>query len=176
MEGQIKQLGKDLETFPQPEDPHDKFVTKMSIFLVQAKEQFKELSTIHKSMENLYRDVMEYYAIDLKKISVEEFLTDLSNFKTMFTEAAKDNMRRKEMEEKQRRARIAQEKAEKEKLERQQKKKHLLDIKTEKDETGVMDSLLEALQSGAAFRDRRKRAPRFKNEPQNFSSTSTAPV
>ncbi|XP_032082156.1 protein diaphanous homolog 3 [Thamnophis elegans] len=165
MEGQIKQLGKDLETFPQPEDPHDKFVTKMSSFLVQAKEQFKELSTIHKSMENLYRDVMEYYAIDLKKISVEEFLTDLSNFKTMFTEAAKDNMRRKEMEEKQRRARIAQEKAEKEKLERQQKKNHLLDIKTEKDETGVMDSLLEALQSGAAFRDRRKRA---QDEPQNF--------
>lgn len=30
----------------------------------------------------------------------------------------------------------------------------------ENDETGVMDSLLEALQSGAAFRDRRKRAPR----------------
>lgn len=34
------------------------------------------------------------------------------------------------MEEKQRRARIAQEKAEKEKLEKQQKKKHLLDINT----------------------------------------------
>uniref|UniRef100_A0A8C6Y6C8 Diaphanous related formin 3 n=1 Tax=Naja naja TaxID=35670 RepID=A0A8C6Y6C8_NAJNA len=167
MEGQIKQLGTDLETFPQPEDPHDKFVTKMSIsffFLVQAKDQFKQLSTIHKSMENLYRDVMEYYAIDLKKVSVEEFLTDLSNFKTMFMQAAKDNMRRKEMEEKQRRARIAQEKAEKEKLEKQQKKKHLLDIKTEKDETGVMDSLLEALQSGAAFRDRRKRTPRFKGD------------
>uniref|UniRef100_A0A670YAK0 Diaphanous related formin 3 n=1 Tax=Pseudonaja textilis TaxID=8673 RepID=A0A670YAK0_PSETE len=160
MEGQIKQLGKDLETFPQPEDPHDKFVTK--IFLVQSKEQFKQLSTIHKSMENLYRDVMEYYAIDLKKVSVEEFLTDLSNFKAMFTQAAKDNMRRKEMEEKQRRARMAQEKAEKEKLEKQQKKKHLLDIKTGNDETGVMDSLLEALQSGAAFRDRRKRTPRFK--------------
>lgn len=31
---------------------------------------------------------------------------------------------------------------------------------SENDETGVMDSLLEALQSGAAFRDRRKRAPR----------------
>ncbi|XP_026561170.1 protein diaphanous homolog 3 [Pseudonaja textilis] len=176
MEGQIKQLGKDLETFPQPEDPHDKFVTKMSSFLVQSKEQFKQLSTIHKSMENLYRDVMEYYAIDLKKVSVEEFLTDLSNFKAMFTQAAKDNMRRKEMEEKQRRARMAQEKAEKEKLEKQQKKKHLLDIKTEKDETGVMDSLLEALQSGAAFRDRRKRTPRFKDEPQNFSSTCAAPV
>lgn len=31
---------------------------------------------------------------------------------------------------------------------------------TEGDETGVMDNLLEALQSGAAFRDRRKRMPR----------------
>lgn len=31
---------------------------------------------------------------------------------------------------------------------------------TEGDETGVMDNLLEALQSGAAFRDRRKRTPR----------------
>lgn len=31
---------------------------------------------------------------------------------------------------------------------------------TEGDETGVMDSLMEALQSGAAFRDRRKRTPR----------------
>lgn len=35
---------------------------------------------------------------------------------------------------------------------------------TEGEETGVMDSLLEALQSGAAFRDRRKRIPRAKGE------------
>lgn len=33
-------------------------------------------------------------------------------------------------------------------------------LPTEGDETGVMDSLMEALQSGAAFRDRRKRTPR----------------
>lgn len=31
---------------------------------------------------------------------------------------------------------------------------------TEGDETGVMDSLMEALKSGEAFRDRRKRTPR----------------
>lgn len=35
---------------------------------------------------------------------------------------------------------------------------------TEGDETGVMDSLLEALQSGAAFRDRRKKTPKPKGE------------
>ncbi|CAL8403388.1 unnamed protein product [Boreogadus saida] len=34
----------------------------------------------------------------------------------------------------------------------------------ENEETGVMDSLLEALQSGAAFRDRRRRAPRPRDQ------------
>uniref|UniRef100_A0A8B9TEQ3 Diaphanous related formin 3 n=1 Tax=Anas platyrhynchos TaxID=8839 RepID=A0A8B9TEQ3_ANAPL len=140
------------------EDKHDKFVAK--IFLVHAKEDFQKLSRMHENMEKLYQNVMRYYAIDLKKVSVEEFLTDLNNFRTMFMQAVKDNMRRREAEEKQRRAKIAKEKAEKEKQERQQKKKRLLEMKTEGEETGVMDSLLEALQSGAAFRDRRKRIPR----------------
>uniref|UniRef100_A0A8D2L9J1 Diaphanous related formin 3 n=1 Tax=Varanus komodoensis TaxID=61221 RepID=A0A8D2L9J1_VARKO len=163
MERQLKQLEKDLETFPLSEDIHDKFVTKMSISFF-SKDQFQKLARMHENMEKLYRNVMEFYAIDLKKVSVEEFLTDLNNFRSMFMQAVKDNMRKKEAEEKQRRAQIAKEKAEKEKLERQQKKKQLLEMKTEGDETGVMDSLLEALQSGAAFRDRRKRATRFKGK------------
>uniref|UniRef100_A0A8C3CT23 Diaphanous related formin 3 n=1 Tax=Cairina moschata TaxID=8855 RepID=A0A8C3CT23_CAIMO len=162
MERQLQQLEKDLQTFPVAEDKHDKFVAK--IFLVHAKEDFQKLSRMHENMEKLYQNVMGYYAIDLKKVSVEEFLTDLNNFRTMFMQAVKDNMRRREAEEKQRRAKIAKEKAEKEKQERQQKKKRLLEMKTEGEETGVMDSLLEALQSGAAFRDRRKRIPRGKGE------------
>uniref|UniRef100_A0A493TAN0 Diaphanous related formin 3 n=1 Tax=Anas platyrhynchos platyrhynchos TaxID=8840 RepID=A0A493TAN0_ANAPP len=161
MERQLQQLEKDLQTFPVAEDKHDKFVAK--IFLVHAKEDFQKLSRMHENMEKLYQNVMRYYAIDLKKVSVEEFLTDLNNFRTMFMQAVKDNMRRREAEEKQRRAKIAKEKAEKEKQERQQKKKRLLEMKTEGEETGVMDSLLEALQSGAAFRDRRKRIPRCSN-------------
>lgn len=31
MERQLQQLEKDLQTFPVPEDKHDKFVAKMSI-------------------------------------------------------------------------------------------------------------------------------------------------
>ncbi|PKU38909.1 hypothetical protein llap_10784 [Limosa lapponica baueri] len=212
---------------------------------------------MHENMEKLYQNVMGYYAIDLKKVSVEEFLTDLNNFRTMFMgdaysvqlvefgelstcclkgdlttevpgilerclkwyprhhqpdilsydtelmedpcparerleaicdtpkrpvytgyegQAVKENMRRREAEEKQRRAKIAKEKAEKEKQERQQKKKRLLEMKTEGEETGVMDSLLEALQSGAAFRDRRKRTPRPKDVPQNLSPATQRPV
>ncbi|XP_061876477.1 protein diaphanous homolog 3 [Colius striatus] len=176
MERQLQQLEKDLQTFPVPEDKHDKFVAKMSSFLVHAKEDFQKLSRMHENMEKLYQNVMGYYAIDLKKVSVEEFLTDLNNFRTMFMQAIKENMRRREAEEKQRRARIAKEKAEKEKQERQQKKKCLLEMKTEGEETGVMDSLLEALQSGAAFRDRRKRTPRSKDIPQNLSPTTQRPV
>ncbi|XP_072200892.1 protein diaphanous homolog 3 [Excalfactoria chinensis] len=176
MEKQLQQLEKDLQTFPVAEDKHDKFVAKMSSFLVHAKEDFQKLSRMHENMEKLYQNVMGYYAIDLKKVSVEEFLTDLNNFRMMFMQAVKENIRRREAEEKQRRAKIAKEKAEKEKQERQQKKKRLLEMKTEGEETGVMDSLLEALQSGAAFRDRRKRTPKPKDIPQNLSPTTQRPV
>ncbi|KAG7230324.1 hypothetical protein INR49_024428 [Caranx melampygus] len=72
-------------------------------------------------------------------------------------QAVKENQKRKEAEEKIKRAKLAREKAEKEKEEKLKKNK-LLDINAEDDETGIMDGLLEALQSGAAFR--RKRAPR----------------
>uniref|UniRef100_A0A8C2U884 Diaphanous related formin 3 n=1 Tax=Coturnix japonica TaxID=93934 RepID=A0A8C2U884_COTJA len=169
MEKQLQQLEKDLQTFPVAEDKHDKFVAKMSI-------SFRKLSRMHENMEKLYQNVMGYYAIDLKKVSVEEFLTDLNNFRMMFMQAVKENIRRREAEEKQRRAKIAKEKAEKEKQERQQKKKRLLEMKTEGEETGVMDSLLEALQSGAAFRDRRKRTPKPKDIPQNLSPATQRPV
>uniref|UniRef100_A0A8C3U6Y3 Diaphanous related formin 3 n=1 Tax=Catharus ustulatus TaxID=91951 RepID=A0A8C3U6Y3_CATUS len=172
MERQLQQLEKDLKTFPVPEDKHDKFVAK--IFLVHAKEDFQKVSRMHENMEKLYQNVMGYYAIDLKKVSVEEFLTDLNNFRMMFMQAVKENMRRREAEEKQRRAKIAKEKAEKEKLERQQKKKRLLEMKTEGEETGVMDSLLEALQSGAAFRDRRKRTPRHTTKSQSNHTAACA--
>uniref|UniRef100_A0A671Y1S8 Diaphanous-related formin 3 n=1 Tax=Sparus aurata TaxID=8175 RepID=A0A671Y1S8_SPAAU len=155
MERQLLQLERDLETFSSPDDQNDMFFTKMV-----AREQYGKLVIMHSNMETLYQNVLEYFAVDPKKTSVEELFTDLCNFRSMFTQALKENLKRRETEEKQRRARVAKEKAEREKQERQQKKRRLLEVNAENDETGVMDSLLEALQSGAAFRDRRKRAPR----------------
>lgn len=35
-------------------------------------------------MDKSYQSIMQYYAIDMKKVSVEDFLTDLNNFRTMF--------------------------------------------------------------------------------------------
>ncbi|KAM8762962.1 protein diaphanous homolog 3-like isoform 3-T4 [Acanthopagrus schlegelii] len=160
MERQLLQLERDLETFSSPDDQNDMFFTKMASFSKVAREQYGKLVIMHSNMETLYQNVLEYFAVDPKKTSVEELFTDLCNFRSMFTQALKENLKRRESEEKQRRARVAKEKAEREKQERQQKKRRLLEVNAENDETGVMDSLLEALQSGAAFRDRRKRAPR----------------
>lgn len=39
---------------------------------------------MHSNMETLYQNLLEYFAIDPKKTSVEELFTDLSNFRCMF--------------------------------------------------------------------------------------------
>ncbi|XP_057563596.1 protein diaphanous homolog 3 isoform X6 [Hippopotamus amphibius kiboko] len=81
---QLQQLEKDLKIFPPPEDLHDKFVTKMSSFVISAKKQYEKLSKLHENLDKSYQSIMGYYAIDMKKVSVEDFLTDLNNFRTMF--------------------------------------------------------------------------------------------
>ncbi|XP_051276905.1 protein diaphanous homolog 1 [Dicentrarchus labrax] len=154
---QIKSMEKDLETFPPPQNDKDLFVEKMSSFVGSAHEQYEKLDLLHKNMEKQYSDLGDYFVFDPRKISVEEFFGDLNTFKNMFQQAVKENQKRKEAEEKIKRAKLAREKAEKEKEEKL-KKNQLLDINAEGDETGIMDGLLEALQSGAAFR--RKRGPR----------------
>ncbi|XP_069841841.1 protein diaphanous homolog 2 isoform X2 [Dendropsophus ebraccatus] len=160
MDHQIKRLEGDIKNFPKTDNPHDKFVEKMTTFAQSAREQYEKLSNMHNNMNKLYNNLGEYFTFDPKAVSVEEFFGDLSSFRSLFLDAVKENNKRREMEEKMKRAKIAKEKAEREKMERKQKKKLLIDMNKEGDETGVMDSLLEALQSGAAFRDRRKRTPK----------------
>ncbi|KAL3044591.1 hypothetical protein OYC64_012976 [Pagothenia borchgrevinki] len=126
---------------------------------------------MHKNMQKLYENIGSFLAFDPHSVSVEDFFGQLANFRLLFLEAMKENHKKKEMEEKIKRAKLAKEKAEREKQERQHKKKQLIDMNKEGDETGVMDSLMEALQSGAAFRDRRKRTPR--NGDQSPSSPSS---
>uniref|UniRef100_A0A8C2TXP9 Diaphanous related formin 2 n=1 Tax=Coturnix japonica TaxID=93934 RepID=A0A8C2TXP9_COTJA len=182
MNKQIQRIENDIKNFPKTEDEHDKFVEKMSIsFLRNARDQYEKLSYMHNNMMKLYESLGEYFTFDAKSISIEEFFGDLNNFRILFLEALKENKRRKEMEEKMKRAKLAREKQEQERLERLKKKQQLLDMNKEGDETGVMDSLLEALQSGAAFRDRRKRVPReicypavTKKIPRDYAETMEA--
>ncbi|KAM4675788.1 protein diaphanous homolog 1-like [Discoglossus pictus] len=170
MKKQVSDLQKDIETFPPATDEKDKFVEKMTIFVKEAQEQYNKLSMMHANMESLFKDMGEFYVFDPKKVNIEDFFTDLNNFRNMFLQAVKENQKRREAEEKMKRAKLAKEKAEKERLEKQQKREQLIDMTSEGDETGVMDSLLEALQSGAAFR--RKRGPRQANRKVGCAVTS----
>ncbi|KAL6117514.1 diaph2 [Pungitius sinensis] len=171
MERHIQRLENDIQNFPKTDDQQDKFVEKMMDFSKHSREQYEKLSTMHKNMQKLYESIGSYLAFDPHSVSVEDFFGELANFRILFMEAVKENHKKREMEEKIKRAKLAKEKAEREKQERQQKKKQLIDMNKEGDETGVMDSLMEALQSGAAFRDRRKRTPR--NGDQSPSSPSS---
>ncbi|MGH0116364.1 UNVERIFIED_CONTAM: hypothetical protein FKN15_035668, partial [Acipenser sinensis] len=147
---QISNLEKDVQAFPPTTNEKDNFVKT-------AREQYEKLALMYNNMEKQYEDLGAYFVFNPKKISVEEFFGDLSNFKSMFQQAVKENQKRKEADEKIRKAKLAREKAEREKEEKQ-KRNQLIDINAEGDETGIMDGLMEALQSGAAFR--RKRGPR----------------
>ncbi|MEE6478668.1 hypothetical protein FKM82_011937 [Ascaphus truei] len=158
MKKQISDLQRDIETFPPAEDDKDKFVEKMTVFVKDAQEQYNKLCMMHSNMETLFKELGEYFVFDPKKVTIEEFFLDLHNFRNMFLQVLKENQKRRETEEKMKRAKLAKEKAEKERLEKQQKREQLIDMTSEGDETGVMDSLMEALQTGAAFR--RKRGPR----------------
>lgn len=160
MEKQIKNLEKDIETFPPPQSDKDKFVEKMTSFVSTACEQFEKLQLMRENMEKQYEDLAKYFVFDPKKMTAEEFFGDLNNFRNMFQQAVKENQKRKEAEEKIRRAKLAREKAEREKEEKQKRTNagQIPNINDDGDEAGIMDGLLEALQSGAAFR--RKRGPR----------------
>ncbi|XP_052471067.1 protein diaphanous homolog 2 isoform X3 [Carassius gibelio] len=170
MERHIQRLENDIENFPKTEDKQDKFVEKMSGFSKHSREQYEKLSTMHKNMQKLYESLGSYFAFDPHTVSIEDFFGDLASFRNLFMDAVRENHKKREMEEKIKRAKLAKEKAEREKLERQQKKKQLIDMNKEGDEMGVMDNLMEALQSGAAFRDRRKRTPRNGDQSPSCSA------
>ncbi|CAB0007521.1 unnamed protein product [Nesidiocoris tenuis] len=160
MDSNIKNLETDLANNKVPLDDSDKFSEVMGSFAKQAKKECAVLKNMFQNMESLYNDLAEYYAFDKQKYTLEEFFTDLKAFMDSFYQAHKENVVQRETEEKARRAKEAREKAEAERAERSARKKALVDMNPAQTQEGVMDSLLEALQTGSAFsRDqRRKRA------------------
>ncbi|KAL6032506.1 hypothetical protein STEG23_015519, partial [Scotinomys teguina] len=54
-------------------------------FVQSSKEQYEKLSKLLNNMTQLYQSAMAYYAVDMKKVSVEDFFNDLNNFRTTFT-------------------------------------------------------------------------------------------
>ncbi|KAL1117746.1 hypothetical protein AAG570_004061 [Ranatra chinensis] len=169
MEVNVKNLETDLNNNRTPQNEDDKFIES---FAAEARQQLGVLKNMFKKMETLYEGLGVYYAFDVKKYAVEEFFTDLKVFKDSFYQAYKENILEREAEAKAVRAKEAREKAEAERAERAARRRALVDM-TGATQEGVMDSLLEALQTGSAFsRDqRRKRAgPRIAGGTELYSS------
>ncbi|XP_054162866.1 protein diaphanous homolog 2-like isoform X2 [Oppia nitens] len=157
MRKSINDLELDLKIF-KPLNTEDKFGDIMSKFLIEAKEKFQLLEQMFNKMDRLYKELARYYSFDQKKYTMDEFFNDIKSFKDQFIEAKNENLKKREIEEKMRRAVKAKEMAEREKLERQSKRVNL-DIG--KEQEGVLDSLLERLQTGSAFaQPKRKRQQR----------------
>uniref|UniRef100_A0A182RGP4 Diaphanous n=1 Tax=Anopheles funestus TaxID=62324 RepID=A0A182RGP4_ANOFN len=163
MQNSLKNLESDLNNNKVPQSEDDRFLEVMGQFAVECRAQVEVLSRMLSQMESLFTSLSEYYCFDPAKYTMEEFFTDIKTFKDAFVQAHTDNLRLREEEEKKQRAQEAKERAQREMHERQQRKVELISIDAGQTQEGVMDSLLEALQTGSAFgnrEQRRRRGPR----------------
>ncbi|XP_063219909.1 protein diaphanous-like [Bacillus rossius redtenbacheri] len=161
MEVGVRNLETDLGNNKVPQCESDNFIEVMGSFCKDARNQYEILQSMFKNMESVYSDLAEYYCFDKQKYSLDEFFTDVKAFKDLFSQAYKDNLKLRETEEKIRRAREAREKNEKERQERAERKIALVDMNSPKTQEGVMDSLMQALQTGSAFsRDQKQKMRR----------------
>ncbi|XP_032293909.1 protein diaphanous isoform X1 [Drosophila virilis] len=159
MNAAVKNLETDLQNNKVPQCEDDKFSEVMGKFAVECRQQVDVLGKMQVQMEKLFKDLSEYYAFDPSKYTMEEFFADIKTFKDAFQAAHNDNVRIREEQEKKQRMQEAREQSQREQLERQQRKMAVVDMDAAQAQEGVMDSLLEALQTGSAF-GQRNRQPR----------------
>lgn len=162
MQSSLKNLESDLNNNKIPQCDDDKFSEEMGSFAIECRKQVEVLGTMQTQMETLFKDVADYFAFDPNKYTLEEFFSDIKTFKDSFVHAHQENVKAREDEEKLRRAQEAREQHQRDVQERQQRQINVgLNIDSAQTQEGVMDSLLEALQTGSAFgNQRRKRGNR----------------
>ncbi|XP_043642135.1 protein diaphanous isoform X1 [Drosophila teissieri] len=160
MNSAVKNLETDLQNNKVPQCDDDKFSEVMGKFAEECRQQVDVLGKMQLQMEKLFKDLSEYYAFDPSKYTMEEFFADIKTFKDAFQAAHNDNVRVREELEKKRRLQEAREQSAREQQERQQRKKAVVDMDAPQTQEGVMDSLLEALQTGSAFGQRNRQARR----------------
>lgn len=160
MNTSLKNLESDLNNNKSPQSEDDRFIEIMGEFAVQCRQQVEVLSKMQTQMENIYKEIGEYFSFDTNKYPMEEFFSDIKAFKEAFNQAHRENVRIREEEEKARRMREARDQAQRHLQDRQQRKMALVDMDAAQTQEGVMDSLLEALQTGSAFGNREQRRKR----------------
>ena len=104
---QLKKLEKDVDAFAKIKDKDDKFAEVMKIsfwinifcvffyllnlyksltlhhdFVSKSTEKFSLISDMHENMQKAYKDVAQLYNINTKKKNMEEFFSDLNEFRS----------------------------------------------------------------------------------------------
>ncbi len=126
----------------------------MESFLKDARSRYETLDCMFNKMNEAYKSLADFYAFDPIKYTLSEFFSDLNTFTGQFKQCKHENTKMKEAEEKAKRADEERMLKEKEKLARRNQKEKLMQSSErggEMGDTGVMDNLLEALQSGKLF-------------------------
>jgi len=165
MNASLNKIRNELKFHETPSSPDDKFGDKMSDFVAANGESLQVVQEMHKTMTNLFTELIEFYILDANKTNFEEFFGMLYKFILEYTKAMEENIKRKEKEEKEQKAK---EKAEtdrkKKEAAKSQQRNRKVDLDAAGDDEGVLDGLMQALATGDAFRDpsrpKRKRQPR----------------
>ena len=76
----LKKIKSEMKQHQKPQEYHDKFHAVMKEFYTDAEEKYKKLSEQHALMEKRYEELSSYYCFDRKKVSMEEFFGDLTQF------------------------------------------------------------------------------------------------
>lgn len=80
MESGISKIKSEMKQHQKPQEWADKFHEKMKAFITESEEKFKKLQEQHKLMDKKFEELSKFYVFDRKKVSMEEFFGDISQF------------------------------------------------------------------------------------------------
>ncbi|KAH8859804.1 Protein diaphanous like [Schistosoma japonicum] len=157
----VSNIDIDLKTYIT-QDTNDNYARIMQDFLVSAKEQISQLEMMYKRMQDKFVMVSKYLAFDPNKYHMENLFSDLKDFLVAFKRSASDLTKKRALEEKMKKAREDQARRQ-----RERENKAVLNnsgprAPTE-EEGNVIDNLMEALKSGAAFANGGERSAARRN-------------
>jgi diaphanous protein len=153
MKASVNNTELDLKNYKRSTDKNDIYFDMMEAFVKEALSRYETLECMFNKMNDVYKELADFYAFEVSKYPLGEFFTDLKTFCTQFQQCADENIKLKETEEKIKRSEEERQQREKEKQARKTKKDEIMKQSSKQGggETGVMDNLLEALQSGKLF-------------------------
>ncbi|CAH8494231.1 unnamed protein product [Dicrocoelium dendriticum] len=180
MKKSLTGIENELRTY-KPQEPDDAYFDVMSAFCKTARGQLNQLETMFDCLKDRFEGVSKYLTFDPNKYHIENLFSDMKVFHSAYVRASQDNAKRRALEERRRKAAEEQLRREQEK----EAKAHGAILATghrgpAEEEDNVIDNLMEALKSGAAFGDGSRtgapRRPRTRAPASMVSSSPSAPL